>query len=482
MAQYWTSRQIAGYSAHTNGSWSSFMNAYASHPFDTSTNDPNNLFASGSYSYGAAPYSGTYTLYGSADNFGAMDLGGVNDTVAGFGNANPKSVSKYYAKGDTINLAWNFGNRPNESTSFNSNPCAIALELVGPDGPPNPTSSLSLNPTAIIQGGSTTLTWSSTSGSTYSLTGVANPGASGSATLTNITASTTYTYTVTNESGSSSTSKTLTVYVPPTLNMNISTSSIIEGQSATISWSINGDGNSVAWTKPVGNLPTNTNASSNISVSPATSTTYCAVASGLGGVSPETCVSLTVYAIPIIEKFEAPASILYGSGPFNVVYETKYANTSLKLEFFNAGYNSGPNNGSSFLEETVVLTTAGSAEAGSSAADANGTVVYNPQWDSFGPRSIIIRLSGEGNGGTFVQEKTVAVVIDETPENINVEETDDKLKSQDPVYTRDIAPQDVVQSDLYLIDDIDIPVEIKSDYPILVDVNNTDTWTKVRQI
>ena len=478
MAQYWTSRQIAGYVSHTNGAWSAFMNAYAAHPFDTSTNDPNNLSASGSYSYGAAPYSGTYTLYGSADNFGAMDLGGVNDTVAGFGNANPKSVSKYYSKGSTINLAWNFGNRPNASTSFDSNPCAIALELVGPDAPPAPTASLSLSPTAIIQGGSVTLTWSSTNGTSFSLTDVASPGSSGSTTLTNITAGRTYTYTVTNEASSATVSKTLTVYVPPTLNMTISTSSIIEGQSATISWSINGDGNTVSWTKPVGNLPTNTNASSSISVSPATSTTYCAVASGLGGVSPETCVSLTVYAIPIVEEFIVPTVVDYGTGSFDIEYETKYANTELKIEIFHAGYTSGPNNGTSFLAETFVLTPAGSAEAGSSAADADGTITYSPQWDNFGPRNMVVRLSGQGNGGSFIQEETIVINIDETPDNFTIDESEDKLKNEDPVIT----PETEILSEMYLVDDIDIPVEIKSDYPILVDVNKNETWIKVRQI
>ena len=477
MAQYWTSRQIAGYVSHTNGAWAVFMNAYAAHPFDTS-GDPNNLSTSGSYSYGAAPYSGTYTLCGQADNSGAIDLGGVNTTTAGFGNSNPKCVSKYYAKGSTINLAWNFSNTPNESPSFDSNPCAIAMELTGPDAPPAPTASLSISPTAIIQGGSVTLTWSSTNGTSFSLTDVASPGSSGSATLTNITAGKTYTYTVSNEASSVTASKTLTVYVPPTLNMVISTSSIIEGQSATISWSINGDGNTVSWTKPVGNLPTNTNANSSITVSPATSTTYCAVASGLGGVSPETCVSLTVYAIPIVEEFIVPAAINYGVGSFNIEYETKYANTELKMEIFHTGYTSGPNNGSSFLAETYVLTTAGSAEAGSSAADANGTITYSPQWDDFGPRNMIVRLSGQGNGGSFIEEKTVVVNIDETPDNFTIDESEEKLKDEDPVIT----PETEILSEMYYIDDIDIPVEIKSDYPILVDVNKNETWIKVRQI
>ena len=475
MATYWTSANIPGYSSWTNGNWSAFMNAYARHPYDTNANANDLPDASGSTTI-IAPYSGTYELCGAADNYGAIDLGGENRTINGFSHSG-KCVSKYFAKGQTIPIAWNFGNAPS-SEIFANNPSAISLRLNGPNAPPAPTASLTLTPSAIIQGGSVTLTWSSTNGDSFSLTDVANPGSSGSATLTNITAGKTYTYTVTNEASTATNRKTLTVYVPPTLNMNINTSSIIEGQSATISWSINGDGNTVSWTKPVGNLPTNTNASSSISVSPATSTTYCAVASGLGGVSPETCVSLTVYAIPIVEEFIVPTVVDYGTGSFNVEYETKYANTELKIEIFHAGYTSGPNTGTSFLAETFVLTPAGSAEAGSSSADADGIITYSPQWDNFGPRSIIVRLSGQGNGGSFVQEETVVINIDETPDNINIDESEEKLKDEDPVIT----PETEILSEMYLVDDIDIPVEIKSDYPILVDVNKNETWIKVRRI
>ena len=475
MAIYWTSANIPGYSSWSNGSWSSFMNAYARHPYDTNANANTLPDVSGSTTI-TAPYSGTYTLCGAADNYGAIDLGGQNRTINGF-NHDGKCVSRYYSQGQTIGIAWNFGNSPS-SEVFANNPSAISLRLTGPDAPPFPSASLSINPTAIIQGGSVTLSWSSSNGLSYSLTDVSNPGASGSATLTNITSGKTYTYTVCNERGCSTNSKTLTVYVPPTLNMVISSSTIIVGQSVTISWSISGDGNSVSWTQPVGNLPTNTNASSSISVSPATSTTYCAVASGLGGVSPETCVSVIVYAPPIIEKFVVPTSINYGTTSFNVEYETKYANTELKIEFFNAGYNSGPNSGSSFLEETRNLTPAASAENGSSAASANGIITYNPSWDNFGPRSIVVRLSCSGNGGSVVEEKTVIVNIDETPDNINIEESDEKLKNEDPVFT----PETEILSEMYLVNDIDIPVEIQSDYPILIDINKNDSWTKVRQI
>ena len=269
---------------------------------------------------------------------------------------------------------------------------------------------------------------------------------------------------------------TATVYVPPTIAFTSSLGlTIIAGQSTTIAWTVYGDGNSISWTS--GDI-TNTNINSSSVVSPIDTTTYCAVASGLGGVSPNTCITITVYQIPTIEQFTVPSQINYGDATFDVFYDTKYANSTLKLEFFNAGYNSGPNSGSSFLEETVNLTPSGSAALGNSGAQATGTITYNPQWDNFGPRSIIVRLSGNGQGGSFVREETIVVNIDETPDNIDIEESEDKLKDEQPIFT----PETEVVSEMYLVDDIDIPVEIKSDQPILVDINKNDNWQKLREI
>ena len=450
------------------------MNAYARHPYNTAANANTLPDVSGSTTI-TAPYSGTYTLCGAADNYGAIDLGGQNRTINGFSHGG-KCVSRYYAQGQTIAIAWNFGNAPS-SESFSENPSAISLKLDGPSAPPSPSANLSISPTAIIRGGSATLSWSSSNGTSFSLTDVGNPGSSGSATVSP-TSTRTYTYTVSNEGGSASRTRTLTVYIPPTLNLLASSNTITVGQSVTLSWSISGDGNSVSWTRPVGNLPTNTNANSSISVSPNTTTTWCAVASGLGGVSPEVCQTITVLAPPSIEQFTIPSQISYGDSSFNVQYSVDYANTSLQLEFFNGGYNSGPNNGSEFLQRTVTLTPSGSAENESSNKNASGTVTYNPVWDNFGPRSIKIRLTAQGSAGSVVQEETVVVNIDETPSNINIDESEDKIKDEQPVFT----PETEILSEMYLIDDIDIPVEIKADYPIKVDINKNDDWDNIRQI
>jgi hypothetical protein len=251
--------------------------------------------------------------------------------------------------------------------------------------------------------------------------------------------------------------------------------------SAILSWITAGDADAIRW--PTNGDITNGNLESNSTVTPTVTTTYTAEAyntsnSDLVSFNPEASVTIVVISAPSIGKFQVPDQIDYGSNAFNVIYETEYANTNLKLEFFNAGYTAGPNSGSSFLQQTVVLTTAGSAETGNENIDADGTISYSPQWDNFGPRSIVVRLTAEGDGGSVIEEETIGVVIDETPDNITIDETDDALKDQDPVYT----PETEVLSEMYYVDDIDIPVEIKSNYPIKVDINKDDNWTKVRQI
>ena len=74
--------------------------------------------------------------------------------------------------------------------------------------------------------------------------------------------------------------------------------------------------------------------------------------------------------------------------------------------------------------------------------------------------------------------------IDRTPDNIIVDETDDLIKGADPVYTPtnpDGTPVEVL-GDLMLIDEVDVNVEIKADYPIQVQVNREGPWENVRQL
>jgi len=95
-----------------------------------------------------------------------------------------------------------------------------------------------------------------------------------------------------------------------------------------------------------------------------------------------------------------------------------------------------------------------------------------------GPRTVSYQISAVGSGGDVSVLNTITIIIDETPENMNVPETDELYKSQEPVYTPDYT----VTSNYMEVTDIDIPVEIKSNRPIKVDKNRQDSWQDIRQL
>ena len=70
------------------------------------------------------------------------------------------------------------------------------------------------------------------------------------------------------------------------------------------------------------------------------------------------------------------------------------------------------------------------------------------------------------------------VVIDQLPNNFNIPESEDLIKDEPLV----LSPNTEILTELILIDDIDIPVEIKANRAILVDKNRQEIWDKVRSI
>ena len=292
------------------------------------------------------------------------------------------------------------------------------------------------------------------------------------------TTTTDYLLTATGPAGTTTREITITVLIPPTITLGATSNPIIAGQCTYIDWIVNGDGTSIAWTK--GSL-TNTNIESNEEACPDDTTTYCGVASGPGGVSPETCITITVHQIPT-SSLDVPAQTDYGVD-FSIDYETQYANVSISLTptYYYL-------DGSSTTGTIITRTPSTSAEIDGGASGtvndtiANGTIPIVVPWNNFGPYSVGFAFNVVGDGGPVDIVETVNVVIDQTPVNLNIEETEDKLKDQDPVYTPDITPDTVIESDLYFIDDIDIPVEIKADNPIQVDINKQNDWKDLRQI
>ena len=68
--------------------------------------------------------------------------------------------------------------------------------------------------------------------------------------------------------------------------------------------------------------------------------------------------------------------------------------------------------------------------------------------------------------------------IDRTPDAIDIPSTEDKLRDEEPVITPDVE----VITEQIVIDDIDIPVEVKADYPIQVEIDNSNVWYNVQEL
>jgi len=468
MAQYANSRGI-GYNAWSNGNWSSFMNSYAATPLNTgATSGMRGITFFGQWSI-TAPYSGTYTMRAAADDFGSCNLGGNTFSPSGFtGGGN--TTSRFYSQGQTIVMQWSIGNSgaPN-GDDFNGNPCAISWTLDGPDRPPAPSVSISVSPSPIISGNCSTLSWSASGNvSSVSVTDVSSPGTSGSRTVCP-SDDRTYSITACGEGGCTTRSTTLVVYIPPVLTLSLNKTSIIAGQCATLSWSTTGDANRINWTS--GNI-TNNNLTSSSTVCPADTITYAATVSGLGG-SDSDSISLTVYQIPTL-SVTVPETLDYGvNGTFT--YSSQYADISLNAKIY---YRYAT--GSPVLISDTNLPKASSSQlsAPDNQTKASGTIDLDMQYDDFGPRYVDVVMTATGNGGTATISREIVINIDETPDNIIIPEKEDAFKSQDPVF----APETEVLSELLLVDDIDIPVEIKANSPIQVDINGQNNWQNLRQL
>lgn len=422
----------------------------------------------------------SYAVFGctdsEADNYNADATDDDGSCI--FSGCTDSEADNYWAKannddgscifsGCTDSLANNYWPKANnDDGSCTYDLPVISLSITG--DPP---------PTSIILGESITLSYSATGAylTTATLTDVTAPGFSGTATVTPALAGTkTYTYAVTGAGGSISTFVSILVYEPPVLYMfwtdtGDTTHSIIAGNSTNLEWYVSGDCDTITWTE--GDI-TSGILSSSQSVSPSETTRYSAYVSGSGGTSATVTAILTVYQLPEL-TVTYPENFNYGVQG-TIQYTAKYVNTSLSITPTYTYLE-----GDVVVGDTIDLNRPNSAENGVGVTEVTDTYTTTIPYTQRGPLFVSFAISGSGEGGSVSSSNTIPVIIDITPENLAIEESDDLLASQPNV----INPQtSEALTDQYLIDDIDIDVEIKSDYPIQIQVNNSGTWDSVREI
>lgn len=251
---------------------------------------------------------------------------------------------------------------------------------------------------------------------------------------------------------------------------NNPTNTIVYGESAVIKWNAYGD---IEWAlvEP-GISPQGANFNSERTVTPTVTTTYFVRAYGAIGGTAEAEVTLIVLQRPE-GRLIGPTSIDYGSS-VALSYEATDAVTSITLSpkfYFADG---------STLEGSQYDVQLESGEL----VDSTTTYDLTP-WGDTGPERIEFRMIMVGygrliNGQTEYLEETVyleiPVNIDRTPDLITIPETE-AIKDENPVYSPLLTSQLKL-----LVDDIDIPVEIKSDYPVQVEIDDDNIWRDIERI
>jgi hypothetical protein len=464
-----------------NGAWSSFMNNY-------------NIGGNGGAYTKTFSWTITFNTYGrqrfyaNVDDYGAIYINGNYEmSMGGFGRQSLVSTSNYYGPG-TYTLS---------ATSINSGggPWGIAIDWVDAVPPPpvpgctdprasnynpnadvdngtcsypTPSISFSINPSNYIAPGSATLTWSVSGATSQSIDqGIGSVNSSGSLI---VSPNTSRSYKLdASYYGITSASRTvnLTVYQPVSVSISSVPASIITGGIAQLTWVTSGDASSASIDQGVGAVLL----SSSRNVSPNVTTTYTLSASGLGG-SDTDSATVTVYQIPTLSA-SAPTVIDY-NGTFTTSVTTEYANNAVSASYiFN--YLNG-------TTDTAVVNGSLNGDAitpGQVTQDLSTTV----PWTDFGPNTIIVTFSSSGDGGIVTQSETINVNIDQLPDNITVPDNLDEL----PLDEVAAPDEETVVSDPIVVTGIDIPVAIKSNFPIQVRFDDDDpdlesSWNDVQQI
>ena len=327
-----------------------------------------------------------------------------------------------------------------------------------------PTASLSASPGSIIAGQSSTLTWNTN----YAVSGTISPinysisPVSSGTKVVNPSTNTTYTLNVNgvpNGGKTASATTSLTVYTPPQTNISLTSSSIPVGSSTTLSWATTGDASSATINQGIGSVPL----SSNTTVSPTSTTTYTISVSGSGG-SDSDSVTLTVVPAPTCSISASPDPLPYGTN-VTLTYDSSNATVATLYRYYT-------------IDGVITQMTTTSLNV-----NQNTTVTDTIDWANTynGTVSTLdaVKYTISVTNGVTTQTATtptISTLSDMMPDLIAIPPSGPLPPDDEPV----ISPE--TETNALLVDDIDLPVEIKADYPIKVEIDDSGTWQNVRSI
>ena len=241
---------------------------------------------------------------------------------------------------------------------------------------PQPTVTLTANPTTIMNGGSTTLTWSTTNATSCTASGgwSGTRATSGTETIAAITASRSYTLSCSGPGGTAAASANVAVAPRPTVTIMANPPTIASGGSTTLTWSTTNATSCTASGSWTGARDTSGNeVRSGITAASA----FTLTCSGVGGTTAATA-NVAIAPVPTVSLTANPSSVVSGN------------TTTLTWSSTNATscVASGSWTGTRGLSGTEVSTSLTAAAAftltctglgGMGAATANVTITAAPQ-------------------------------------------------------------------------------------------------------
>jgi phospholipase C len=348
---------------------------------------------------------------------------------------------------------------------------ATATVMVSGTTPSNPTVTLTANPTSILAGGSSTLTIATTNATAVQITGT--DGSSYNVTLTNGSgtqavspaATTTYTATATGATGTTPATATATVTVTaagaaPTVSISVKPTLILRGASATLTVTAsNATGVTVQGTD--GSLYTLPAGGGMQSVSPTTTTTYQATATGAAGTTPATeqvILTVTQPPAPTVTIVANPTSIASGTSSLLTVTATNA--TSVTVTGTDGTNQTLPAIGGTVTVSptaTTTYTATANGTAGTATATAMVTVVpagtvqsithvifmlqENRSFDSYYGMLNLYRAKNNTNGQPWNQgDDGTTYTVDGIDDKLNTISNTGKGYAGDPTANPPIPP------------------------------------------
>jgi Phosphoesterase family len=232
-----------------------------------------------------------------------------------------------------------------------------------------PAITLAAQPSTVLTGTSTVLSWKASNATSVSISGVGTFPATGSVKVTP-TATTTYTATASGPGGTAATSTVVTVTTSgpkPAITFSAQPNIVLPGTVTVLSWTTS-NATSVTITG-LGAFPP----SGTVQVSPTSTATYTATAMGPGGTTPSsTTVTVSQNAPPVISLNAQPNDI--ASGGTAVLSWTTSNATSVNIP----GLGAFPANGSTKVNPTSTTIYTATASGPGGTAQSSTTVTVSP--------------------------------------------------------------------------------------------------------